>query len=306
MEAGPALSLYFDKETHLLSRSERVLPPFGQIDYRFTNYETIDGIPFSKTFKLIVNDEPNIHIDILSTEVNQPIEQYAVVPQNLERVEAAPPAPTEVELQEVKEGVFLVGAGNTYAMFVEMDDHVIAVGGTAGIPDRIKALREVVKDKPIKYGVMTHHHNDHVLGVPAYQAEDAVVLTVKEHEAVMRAAATDADSLKLQFVKDKYVFDDGSHKLEIIDIGPTPHAKHLLVAWLPEEGILFEADHFPNPTNGRMQPAQAVTIRLAEAIDTMGLDVKTIVGAHSPRIASIDDLRHALALSPVNAAQTSP
>ena len=306
MEVGPALSLYFDKETHLLSRSERVLPPFGQVDYRFTNYETIDGIPFSKTFKLIVNDEPNIHIDILSTEVNQPIAQYAVVPQNLERVEAAPPAPTEVELQEVKEGVFLVGAGNTYAMFVEMNDHVIAIGGTAGIPDRIKALREVVKDKPIKYGVMTHHHNDHVLGVPAYQAEDAVVLTVKEHEAVMRAAATDADSLKLQFVEDKYVFDDGSHKLEIIDIGPTPHAKHLLVAWLPEEGILFEADHFPNPTNGRMQPAQAVTIRLAEAIDTMGLDVKTIVGAHSPRIASIDDLRRALAMSPVNAAQTSP
>jgi hypothetical protein len=55
-----------------------------------------------------------------------------------------------------------------------------------------------------------------------------------------------------------------------------------------------------------MQPAQAVTIRLAEAIDTMGLDVKTIVGAHSPRIASIDDLRRALALSPVSAAQTSP
>jgi glyoxylase-like metal-dependent hydrolase (beta-lactamase superfamily II) len=153
---------------------------------------------------------------------------------------------------------------------------------------------------------MTHHHNDHVLGVPAYQAEDAVVLTVKENEAVMRAAATDADSLKLQFVEDRYVFDVGSHKLEIIDIGPTPHAQHLLVAWLPEEGILFEADHFQNPANGRMQPAQPVTKRLAEVIDKMGLDVKTIVGAHSPRIASIDDLRRSLELSPVKMAQTSP
>jgi len=305
MEVGPALSLYFDKETHLLSRSERVLPPFGQVDYRFTQYETIDGIPFINTFKLFVNDEPNITIDILSTEVNQPIGKYAALPENLERVEAAPPAPTEVELQEVKEGVFLVGAGNTYAMFVEMDDYVIAVGGTAGIPDRIKALREVVKDKPIKYGVMTHHHNDHVLGVPAYQAEDAVVLTVTQHEAVMRAAATDADSLKLQFVADKYVFD-GKRRLEIIDIGPTPHAEHLLVAWLPKQGILFEADHFPNPTNGLMQPAQPVTVRLAEAIDKMGLDVKIIVGAHSPRIASIDDLRRTLALTPISVTQTSP
>jgi len=306
MEVGPALSLYFDKETHLLSRSERVLPPFGQVDYRFTNYETIDGIPFSKTFKLFVNDQPNIVIDVQSTVLNQSVEQYAAIPQNLEMVEVAPPQPTEVELQELKEGVFLVGAAGTYALFVEMDDHVIAIGGTAGIADRIKALREVVKDKPIKYGVMTHHHNDHVLGVPAYQAEDAVVLTVKENEAVMRAAATDADSLKLKFVEDKFVFDGGSHKLEIIDIGPTPHAEHLLIAWLPEEGILFEADHFPNPTNGVMQPAQPVTKHLAKMIDKLGLNVKTIVGAHSPRIASINDLRSSLALNPAKVAQVSP
>ena len=302
MEVGPALSLYFDQETHLLSRSERVLPPFGQVDYRFTDYEVIDGIPFSKTFRLYVNDHPNIYIEIKSIEVNQPIDQYAAVPENLEMLETAPPAPTEVELQEVKEGVFLVGAGGTYALFVEMDEHVIAIGGTAGIPDRIAAMREVVKDKPIKYGVMTHHHSDHVLGIPAYQAEDAVVLTVKDNEAVMRAAATDADSLKLQFVEDKYVFNDTSRKLEIIDIGPTPHAEHLLVAWLPQEGILFEADHFQNPANGRMQPAQPVTKHLAEVIDELELDVKIIVGAHSPRIASIDDLRRSLSLVPVKVA----
>jgi len=306
MEVGPALSLYFDKETHLLSRSERVLPPFGQVDYRFTIYETVDGIPFSKTFRLFVNDQPNLFIDRHSTTVNQSVETYTALPKNLDLTEVAPPQPTEVGLQEIEEGVFLVGAGGTYAMFVEMDDHVIAVGGTAGIPDRINALREVVKDKPIKFGVMTHHHNDHVLGVPAYQSEEAVVLTVKENEAVMRAAATDADSLKLKFVEDKYVFDGGSRKLEIIDIGPTPHAEHLLVAWLPEEGILFEADHFPNPINGVMAPAQAVTKHLAKMIDKLGLDVKTIVGAHSPRIASIDDLHRTLELDPVKMAQVSP
>ena len=306
MEVGPALSLYFDKETHLLSRSERVLPPFGQVDYRFTNYEMIDGIPFSKNFKLYVNDQPNVFIDAESTVLNQSIDQFSNLPTNLKITDIAPPAPTDVEVQEVQEGVFLIGAGGTYAMFVEMDDHIIAVGGTAGIPERIKALREVVEDKPIKYGVMTHHHNDHVVGIPAYQSEDAVVITVKENEAVMRAVATDADSLKLKFIEDKYVFDGGSRKLEIIDIGPTPHAEHLLVAYLPEEGILFEADHFPNPINGYMQPAQPVTKHLAMMIDKLGLNVKTIVGAHSPRIASIDDLRKALETEPVKLAQVSP
>jgi len=306
MEVGPALSLYFDKETHLLSRSERVLPPFGQIDYRFTDYANVDGIPFSKHFKLFANGEPNLEITYLSTEVNKPVKQYAAIPADLAKVEAAPPAPTDVVVQEVREGVFLVGAGTTYAMFVEMKDYVVAVGGTAGIPERIGALRDVAGDKPIRFGIITHHHNDHVLGVPAYQAENATVLTVKEHEAVVRAAATDADNLKVQLVQDSYVFDNGGPRLEIVDIGPTPHSEHLLVAWLPEDGILFEADHFPNPTNGQMVPAQPVTKRLAEAIRQNGWDVKTIVGAHSPRIASIDDLNRSLAMTPVKSEVTSP
>ena len=97
----------------------------------------------------------------------------------------------------------------------------------------------------------------------------------------------------------------GSRNIQIIDIGPTPHSEHLLVAWLPEEGILFEADHFPNPANGRMAPAQPVTRRLAEVIDQRGMDVKTIVGAHSARVASRADLVKSLALSPVNVVSAS-
>ena len=84
----------------------------------------------------------------------------------------------------------------------------------------------------------------------------------------------------------------------LIDIGPTPHSEHILVAYLPDEGILFEADHFTNPINGRMPPAQPVTKHLAKMIDKLGLDVKTIVGSHSPRIATIEDLRKSLALEP--------
>ncbi|MNC98157.1 hypothetical protein D3C83_160320 [compost metagenome] len=71
-----------------------------------------------------------------------------------------------------------------------------------------------------------------------------------------------------------------------------------MVAFLPEEGVLFEADHFPNPASGPMPPAQPVTVRLAEAIEALDLDVKIIVGAHSPRVASIEDLRRSLALKP--------
>jgi glyoxylase-like metal-dependent hydrolase (beta-lactamase superfamily II) len=304
MEVGPALSLYFDKETHMLNRSERVLPPFGQVDYRFLDYETIDGIPFNKTFKLFANDEPNIYIDNESTVINQPVEKYAVVPTDLEMLEAAPPAPTEVLLQKVSDDVYFAGAGATYAMFVDMGDHIAAVGGTAGIPDRIAALREEIGNKPIRYGVITHHHNDHVLGVPVYETEGATVFGLAQHEAVLRAAAADGDALELQFVDGKFAFDGG--KLELYDIGPTPHAEHILVAYVPQAGVLFEADHFVSPANGRMLPAQPVMVHLAKMIDKLGLDVKTILTSHSPRIASIDDLNRSLALKPVVKEKASP
>jgi glyoxylase-like metal-dependent hydrolase (beta-lactamase superfamily II) len=304
MEVGPALSLYFDKETHLLSRSERVLPPFGQVDYRFSDYREVDGIPFANDFKLYVNDQPNIYIEYASITVNQPLDTFTAIPADLDRIEGIA-QPTEVELQEVEEGVFLVGANGTYAMFVEMDDHVVAVGATAGIPERIEKLRETVADKPIRYAVLTHHHNDHLVGVPAYEKEGAELFTVRENEAVVRGTAEDGEALKLRFVEDKYVFD-GGRTLEIIDVGPTPHVEHLLVAYLPDQGILFEADHFPNPTTGRMPPANANTIQLARMLEKNGMDVQIIVGAHSPRVATIDDLHKALGTKSGTEVASSP
>jgi glyoxylase-like metal-dependent hydrolase (beta-lactamase superfamily II) len=293
MEVGPALSLYVDQETHLLSRSERVLPPFGQVEYRFVDQQKIDGIPFSKTFELYVNGDRNLVIDVHSVEINKSVEQYAAVPANLTKVDTV--LPQDLKLQEIDEGVFLVGGTGTYALFVEMEDYVVAVGGTAGIPDRIKELRTKVQDKPIKYGVLTHHHSDHVPGVAAYLEEGATVLTVKEHEAVVRNAAGGSEDLKIEFVDGKKVLNGGSRRIELHDIGPTPHTEHLIVAWLPDEGILFEADHFSLPASGPIGAANGVTVALAKAIDERGFDVKMIIGAHSPRIGTREDLNTALA-----------
>jgi glyoxylase-like metal-dependent hydrolase (beta-lactamase superfamily II) len=306
MEVGPALSLYFDKETHILNRSERVLPPFGQVDYRFLDYETVDGIPFNKTFKLFVNDQPNIDIYNEPPVLNQDIEKYVALPTDLEMLAAPPAAPTDVLVQQAADGVYFAGAGATYAMFVDMGDHIVAVGGTAGIPDRITAVRKEIGDKPIRYGVITHHHNDHVLGVATYESEGATILGLEQHEAVIRGAAADGEALQLQFVDGKHVIEGDDLTLELYDIGPTPHAEHILVAYVPESGVLFEADHFVSPANGVMQPAQPVMKALAKAIDKFDLEVETILSSHSPRIAGIADLETSLKLQPADKKKAAP
>jgi glyoxylase-like metal-dependent hydrolase (beta-lactamase superfamily II) len=292
MEAGPALSLYIDQQSHMLTAMERVLPPFGQIEYRFLDYTTIDGIAFNQRFRLYANGEDNLIIDIEKTEINVPLESYLAVPEGLQKVAAV--VPDELNSQEIAEGVFLIGGNNTYALFVEMEDHVVAVGGTQTVPASIEELRKQSVDKPIRYGVLTHHHNDHTPGAAAYAAEGATIVTFRENEALVRKAAGD-EGARLEFVSDHMTLTDGRKKVELYNIGPTPHAENILIAYLPEEGIIFEADHFPQPASGVIPPAVPATEAFAQALEKLDLDYTKIVGAHSPRIASPADLKAALA-----------
>jgi len=291
METGPALALYVDQENHMLTRMERVLPPFGQVEYEFLDYEMIDGVAFNQTFKLLLNGEDNLIRTVEWTKVNEPLDAYVQLPANLEKVAAIAPDP--LSTQEIDEGVFLIGGNGTYALFVEMSDHVVAIGGTQTVPASIAEMRKVISEKPIKYGVLTHHHSDHVPGAASYAEEGATIITFKENETVVRNAAG-TDDARLEFVEDSMTLTDGSRKVVLYNIGPTPHAENILIAYLPDQGIIFEADHFPNPANGVIPPANPVTVVFAEALDKLNLDYTRIVGAHSARVASPADLKTAL------------
>ena len=292
MTVGPAISLFFDKKTHLLRRSERMFAGAGLVQYEFEDYETVAGIPFNRTFKLFLNGDPNTERTIVSTKVNEPLDRWTAVDANLKVIPEIAPDP--LTRQEIADGVWLIGGSGTYAMFVDMGEYVFAAGGTAGMPDRIASLREAVGDKPLKYAMLTHHHFDHVMAVPAYESEGATLIAAEAHEAIARGAAEDGESLKLKTVRDRMSIEADDRVLEILDIGPTAHTEHLLVAYLPEEGILFEADHFAMPVAGPVPPAVSSTRTFAEALGKLDLQVKKIASAHSPRLATMDDLRTAL------------
>lgn len=292
MAVGPAISLYFDKEDHLLRRSERVVPNFGLVQYEFENYKNIDGVPFSHKFMFYFNGDKNIERTTVSAKFNQPLDSLVAMDDSLQTIPEL--TPDELSRQEVADGVWLIGGNGTYAMFVDMGEYIFAAGATAGIPDRIESLREVVADKPIKYAMLTHHHFDHVMGVSAYESEGATVIAAKAHETIARRAATSGDTLHLQTVRDRMQLKTDDRVVDIIDIGPTAHTEHLLVAYLPEEGILFEADHFSLPRVGPIPPAVTSTQSFAEALAREELVVKQMLSAHSPRVATPDDLRTAL------------
>ncbi len=296
MEVGPAISLFVDRETGVLRHSERVLPGAGLVGYTFSDYETIDGIAFNRTFLLHLNGELNMDRRNTRIEVDEALGDVADVSDELARTE--PLAPDPLTRQALADGVWLIGGTGTYAMFVEMSDHVIAVGATAGIPDRIASLREVVADKPIRYGVLTHQHFDHTVGVPTYVAEGATVVAASAHEQIVRDAAGEGAEFELLLVDDDHSLGDRTRAVEVIDIGPTAHTEHLLVTWLPDEGILFEADHFAMPRSGPVPPAVESTRSFQKALRKHRLKPEQIVSSHSPVPGTLADLDAAVRKKP--------
>ena len=75
MPVGPAITLYFEKDTHLLRRSERVFAGFGLVEYRFDEYKNRSGIPFNKRFTLLLNGDTNLLRENLSVTMNAPVDE---------------------------------------------------------------------------------------------------------------------------------------------------------------------------------------------------------------------------------------
>jgi flavorubredoxin len=93
----------------------------------------------------------------------------------------------------------------------------------------------------------------------------------------------------------KRVFTDGNHTVEVYDIGPSPHAKEMLVVYLPQEKIIFQGDLLILPDGSTVNPANETTVHFAEWLSKSGLAVDKIVGVHG-RMGTTADLRRALEL----------
>jgi hypothetical protein len=70
MTVGPAISLYLEKDTNLLRRSERVFPGFGLVEYRFDDYTEKNGVIYNESFTLYLNGDVNMEREIKSVKVN--------------------------------------------------------------------------------------------------------------------------------------------------------------------------------------------------------------------------------------------
>lgn len=289
MPGGPALTLYIDQKTHRINKSERVSGPF-LVEYFFKQYKEVDGILFPFSNSYTVDGLPAQTFNVESYKINQPLTKYTESPKDYFEIAATPAA--TMKTTDMGEGVYWVTQNNQNSLFVEFEDHLIMIGGLPGVTQRVAEIKKTLPEKPVKLTVMTHHHSDHIGGSQEIQDAGIKFVAAKQHEQVIRESLDEKDRklAKFELIENKKTYQDGNQLLEIYDIGPTPHAEHMLLAYLPKQGIIFEVDHFGAPTSGPMPPRTPNIKRLVESIQQRGLKVKKITSAHSTVVATFEQL----------------
>lgn len=233
---------------------------------------------------------------------------------------AGPPpgaAPPPTMSEALADGVYRIkGAYNSLA--VGMADYVLLI--EPGPQNEARALAGIAETKrlfpgkPIRYGVITHHHFDHTGGIAAAVAEGITIVTPEVNKAFLEKALSGPRTLAPDalarsgrkpviegFKGDKRVFQDATRTVEIHVIQGLPHADGLVVAWLPKEKILVYADMFNFPPANAPVPDPPVigTQVFLRNIERLKLDPEKILSIHQmnpDRLATLQDIRASLGL----------
>jgi glyoxylase-like metal-dependent hydrolase (beta-lactamase superfamily II) len=209
---------------------------------------------------------------------------------------AAPPAAASERLAN---GVYRI-TGGYVALAVEFNDHILIFEPAGQNDARAQAIiaeaKRVIPNKPIRYGVLSHHHFDHTSGIGAVVAEGITIVTHEVNEEFLenalsgpRTLAPDAMARSgkkavIETVGDKRVFTDGTQTVEIHSIKGLPHADGMLIAYIPSARIVAYADMFNLPTAAQPVPNPPVvgTQVFVANLERLGLDWENVISVHAP------------------------
>ena len=225
--------------------------------------------------------------------------------------------PVRVESQRVADGVYYVGGGSHASVAVEFSDFVTVVEAPLDEARSLAVIAEVKKlvpNKRIKYVVNTHHHFDHSGGLRTYVHEGAIPVAHREiipyyYYTVMdlaprtmepdRLSLYPPDEFQETFVlesvaNDKHTISDGSRIMELHLVEGNPHAIGMLMAYLPKERILIEADLFspPPPNTPPVATPTAAQLSLYGNVERLKLRVDQIAPIHGRVVPWSDFTRY--------------
>ncbi len=219
-----------------------------------------------------------------------------------------------VTMEPLGNGIYLAGGSSHNSVVIEFENYIAVVEAPLDERRNLAVIDEVVQripGKPIRFLVNTHQHHDHIGGLRTYMHIGATIIThwknydFYTNDVLNYAPRTlDPDMVSLwpptelaegyqyETVRENYVLSDGARSLHISYLHPLQHVEGMLVAYLPEERMLIQADIVDGPgssTEGiHIDPNGANS--LVNHVNRLGLDVETLVPLHGSPVSWEDVL----------------
>jgi glyoxylase-like metal-dependent hydrolase (beta-lactamase superfamily II) len=206
-----------------------------------------------------------------------------------------------VESQKIGDGIYLLGGASHNSVAVEFKDYVAVIEAPLDEKRSLAVIEEVVRlipRKPIRYLVNTHQHHDHIGGLRTYMHIGATIIThwknwsfytrdvlnyaprTLQPDLVSLAPPTElAEGYFYEQVTENYVLSDGTRNMRLYYVQPLRHADGMLMAYLPTERMLVEADLFDTHESPPAAPTPANT-SLSNVVRRLKLDIAHIVPIH--------------------------
>jgi glyoxylase-like metal-dependent hydrolase (beta-lactamase superfamily II) len=292
-------------------------PVYGDMLYemRYSEYKDFGGIKFPALIHVhqgdpVLNPAHNL-LEIKVTDVQPNVSVPAIAVPDAIRQATAPPV--RVEAEKLADGVWRLAGGTHHSVAVEFRDFVAVVEAPLNEARSLAVIDQVTKlvpTKPIRYVVNTHHHFDHSGGLRTYLAQGTTVVTHQANRDFylnvlfhpgQRTIQPDRLALfypmftisrrpaPIETVNQKYVLSDGVRTMELHPVIGLNHSQGMLIAYLPTEKIVVNADLYSPPAPGApVPPPNANTMSLARNIQRLKLDVAQHVPVHG-RIGAHDE-----------------
>jgi glyoxylase-like metal-dependent hydrolase (beta-lactamase superfamily II) len=279
--------------------------PFEAI---YSDYKDVGGAQFPMH---IVQKQGGFPIFDLTLQDVKPNAAVNIQPPGAGRggAPAAAAAANTVPSEKLGDGVYLLTGG--YAgVAVDFKDHITIIE-TGQSEQRglavIAEAKKLIPGKPVKYVVNTHSHIDHSSGLRAAVAEGATILTHQSNKAYLEKTLALPHTLNpdkaqqagkkpiVEGIGDKRVLTDGTHTVELYRLLNFGHHDGMLIAYLPKEKVVIEADGYnPQPTSATPpNPPSPYTVSLVDNIRRLKLDAQRVVPIHYPadnRVVTMDEL----------------
>jgi glyoxylase-like metal-dependent hydrolase (beta-lactamase superfamily II) len=198
-------------------------------------------------------------------------------------------------------GGFWLITGGYASVVADFKDYIVVIEGPQNdmrAEQIIGEAKRLVPNKPIKYVINTHAHFDHSGGLRAFVAEGATIVTHQTNKAYYEKIFKDPHTLvpdklsqmspqpklKIETMTEKKILTDGEHTIELYHVQGSTHNVGMIMAYLPKQKVLIEADEFnvgqadaPAPAN--INPYHT---NLLANIERLQLQVDRIIPVHLP------------------------